>query len=248
MSTGMRFDMSSIEMNTGAPDANGVSWYCTEVEGWDASPIRGSVIEPTGVHGAHVASGKFAARPLTVRGVCKAPTRAKFWDAYNYLSEVTSSMVDTFPLKGYEPALTKRMHVVLNGQIRKAKVGQAAFGFEVPLLAPDPFKYSEELEDASLVGTINNPGTFESYPRITLVAGGAYEITNTTQGAGAALRLSAVPAGTIVDMRRRTVLAAGITYYSAVDPTSVWWTLLPGDNVLTKTGGDADIEFRPAWL
>jgi hypothetical protein len=245
----LRVDLGSIQMNTDVADANGTKWYVQDIEGWSSPAIRQSIVAPTSRHGGVITEGMLDARAVILRGLFKAPSEATFWTAYN---DINAAVVNLFTastvMKVYETT-TKRLSVVRGGEVRINFVGLGAGEFEVPLLAPDPLKYSDTLNGpTALAATITNAGNFFSLPIITLTGGGSYTITNTTQGASASLIVVGAPAGTIIDFNARTVLSGSTDYYSIVDPLTVWWELLPGANIITKSGGAATISWRDAWL
>lgn len=245
--SGLRVDLGGVEFNSGNPDADGNVWWMTEFDGWDSPDLRQVLVEPTGQHGSHIASATFAARAIVIGGVVKSPTQEAFWQAYSKVSAITNHLHSTIDMTVQEIPYTKRLAVARGGRPRK-QIRVAHIEFELPLLAPDPLKYNNDESSDVLPGTIANAGDFETYPLLTLTAGGDYTIINTTQGAGASLVIEGAPAGAVVDMRKRTVELGGVDYYNTVQPQSVWWALLPGDNIITVTGGAADIAWRDAWL
>ena len=242
--SGLRVDLGGIEFNSDVVDANGTRWLMTELEGWDAMPIRQTLLDPTGQHGSVMGSATYGPRGLVIKGLAKTVSEAMFWIAYNQIS----SLVVPFAPRDmivYE-TVSKQVGVVDGGNVRKL-ISAGTVAFEIPLLALDPLKYNVIEHTSALPGTINNAGNIETYPVITLTDGGNYTITNTTQGAGASIVVTGAPAGSVLDMRRRTLTLAGVDYYAAVQPQSVWWALLPDNNIITKTGGAASIAWRDAW-
>jgi phage-related protein len=184
---------------------------------------------------------------LIVGGTVKAPNDTAFWQAYGKLSLISNNLFTTRDMTVVEVPTTKRVSFVRGGKVRK-EIKPGRVDFEIPLLAPDPRKYNDTEDTAALAGTITNEGDFETHPTLTLTAGGDYTITNTTQGAGASLVIVGAPVGAVVDMKLRTVLLGAVDYYSTVQPQSIWWTLLPGANIITKSGGAASITWRDAWI
>lgn len=250
----MIFDLVTYDtiIAGGAPDADGITWCVSSIEGWwETPPLTQNVINPTGMHGSVIASSTLAARPLVLRGSAKADMGtdpAVVIRAFDRLGGISWPLLSSKSLTVVEQGITRTVAVKTAGAIRKRWAGPLAFIFEVPLLAEDPRKYAATVTTVDLPATVPMLGNFPSEPVLTLTAGGNYTITNTTQGAGASLFLTGVPAGTVVDMRGRSVKAGTVDYYGAVGPTSVWWTLLPGNNVITKSGGAATISWRDAWM
>lgn len=236
----------------GGIDDNGIIWCVSDIIGWwDTPPINQDTINPTSQDGSVVTASTLAARALVLRGTGKGELGtdpALVFAAYDQLTGISWPLMASKALTVVEQGTTRTTNVVLAGSVRKQWAGEQAFIFEIPLLSEDPRKYSVDVSSQALPGTVVVLGNYPSDPVLTLAGGGDYTITNTTQGAGAALILTGVPAGTVVDMRARTVMSGTIDQYAAVDPASVWWELLPGNNVITKSGGAATISHRDAWL
>lgn len=247
--TAVAATLAGVNFN-GAADVNGTQWLMEELEGYDSPPVKTIIVEGTNRNGGVVASALLGPRPMTIRGLAKATSEANFWTAYDGLSDALGSFFATQTLQVTEggSGVVKRLGVITATGLRKKFHGTGSFRFEIPLMAPDPLKYSDALSTTALPATVVNTGNFETYPVITLTAGGNYVLANTTQGAGAVITITGAPAGTLLDLNNRTAYSGATDVYNIVASTSVWWALLPGNNVITKTGGAADISWRNAWL
>lgn len=141
----MSFDaavtLNSQTFNTGTADGNGSLWFVTDLEGWDSPPLRQSFGNPTSRHGSVILESMLDHRPLTMIGVCKATTEAFMWTAYNSLTGDINALVTPVDLIVYE-SVPKKVSVVRGGQIRLNTLSMMIFSFEIPLIAPDPLKYS----------------------------------------------------------------------------------------------------------
>jgi hypothetical protein len=229
------------------PDGDGIYWYVTDMQGWEAPEQRLSALNLTGLDGVAIGESVYAARTVILEGVVKAPSEALFWQAYNDFNRKTSLLYALGTLKVHEQTTVKTLGVIRSAPPKVAFLGVGSFTFQLSLMAPQPIKL-DDTEQTAAYGTITNGGNYLSYPVITLTDGGNYTLTNTTQGAGATLTITAAPAGTVLDLRNRTALSGTTDVYSTVSATSIWWALLPGSNTLTKTGGAASIAWRNAWI
>jgi hypothetical protein len=233
-------------------DAFGITWCVLEVEGWwDTPPLDQEVLQPTAQDRGAVAASNLSPRTMILRGTAKrAPDSLpdSLMSAMDRLAAKSWPLLSQKSLTITEGGTARTTEVLPAGALRRRQRGLNQYIYEVPLIAEDPRKYSVTVQSEALPDTVVNGGSFPTDPVITLTDGGDYVLTNTTQGAGAILTVTGAPAGAVVDMRARTVTQGGVDYYATVDAASVWWTLLPGSNVITKTGGAADISWRDAWL
>lgn len=137
----------------------------------------------------------------------------------------------------------------------KAEIESLVSGkFQLTLLCPDPFLYkitsSSNLETmynsqswsiTSGAGTvtINSASSVDTYPIITW--GGrvtGFSIVNETTGQSFTLDDS-VPAGrTVIDFKKRTVMVNDVCYNSHRTVDSTWFTLIPGENILSLSNTD----------
>lgn len=246
---------STINFNSGVADANSALWYMTDLEGWDSPSMRQDVQSATSRHGSVMAESMVDARALTISGICKAPSETQFWASYNNLLALTSNPQTEFTFKVTEGATTKQVKVLRAGGVRLKFIGVGAFEFDIPLIAPDPFKYADTetvLNLAAGTHTINNAGTFETYPTITLTASSSdYYFQNSTIGTGARLGNYASylnGSGTEHNFYKRTVVNGTRDRYLTLDPTSVWWALLPGNNTVVISGVSVEFRYRSAWI
>lgn len=236
----------------GTPDALGVIWCVTDLEGWwDTPPLEQVLEQPTGLDEGVVSASTLDARPLVLRGTAdhsRCRDRLAVVATRDRLASLTWPLLAQKPLTVSEEGVVRQTSVLPAGEQRVSHAGRGALLFEVPLVAQDPRKYGADVKMATLPGTVVNAGNVTTYPVITLAAGGTVSLANSTLGSGAVLTISGAAPGTVIDMRRRTATALGVDQYSKVRPNSVWWHLVPGPNVITVSSGTADIAWRDAWL
>lgn len=244
----MRIDLGSLVFNDAA-DVNGVNWYVTAMEGWDAPNIRQSFAAPASQHGAVALESMLDTRSLVLRGIVKAPTEETFWGAYNYLSGLPSLWVP-IPLVVHE-STPKQSNVIRGGLVRQNLVGVRAFEFEIPLIAQDPRKYAtadtEVVIDPGSSATLTNNGQFATNPVVEVVSSGTVILTNTTTGQQIAT--ASLPSGAVIDFHRHSIVSGGLNLYSTLVPASMWWSLQPGANNISNSGSaQVRVTYRHAWI
>lgn len=128
--------------------------------------------------------------------------------------------------------------------------------FVFQLVAPDPFVYDQSLTQQAVAlggGTVTNPGTMYTYPRIVITMSGAgsaaFTVANSTTGQQVGIDLSGFSAGNVVtaDARASTIVLGAstdrISKLLAGFLTNLF--LLPGANAIafTNTTGITSIRF-----
>jgi hypothetical protein len=139
----VRIDLGdpAIEFNVEGTDEEGIHWYVTEFEGWDAPNIRQEQLEPTMRNGVIFTINLYGDQPMSLKGVVKAPTTEGFWVAWKKILAVTSNLSVLFPIKVYETDESgEQMMVKRAGKPLLRMIGGNAFEFEMPLTAPTPVK------------------------------------------------------------------------------------------------------------
>lgn len=254
--------VGSITFNNNSADSNGTKWWLTDVEGWDAPPVRQSVVDVSTRHFGSMAESLLAPRPLVLKGVAMTSTTNGYFNSKDKLHSVFNLIEAGASLTYAESVYTKKVTVWLAGPIR-LRDRVAHFEFEVPLIAPDPLKYNntattgtlDMLTPASL--NVTNNGNFNTYPTITLGAGSwagaTLTITNGTISGSPTITLTNMAAGDIIDFSARTITDSGGTdkYASLTLNATTWWYLAPGVNALTFTGAGGKTlaySLRDAWL
>lgn len=248
----MRIDLYELVFNTLVPDANGVHWMVTEMEGWDSPNFRYSAQGPSSRHGAVVLEHLMDQRVLLLRGVVKAPSEDQFWTAYNKMLGQINNLLEPRVLKVYE-STPKEAYVIRGGPPRLAFNGVGSFAFEVGLTALDPLKYTSLAKTGTLTNNIllNNAGTFSTRPVITTTSVGTVILDNLADPDLDIFSTGSndLPSGTVIDFQKRTVTNGSSSYFQSLAPSSVFWALLPGNNQIRSTGtAGLSYSFRDAWI
>ncbi|GAB2468403.1 hypothetical protein GCM10027187_40750 [Streptosporangium sandarakinum] len=121
-----------------ARDAHGVDWVVESEEGWSSTAgVLPLDAESDSADGGFSGPGTFGARMITLEGVAVAPSRAAMLAAQE---RITAALYprQLGTLRVQEVGLTRQVRVRLAGQVEITDQGSTAFGWAVPLLAPDP--------------------------------------------------------------------------------------------------------------
>lgn len=253
----------TLSIPLGAVDSNGTAWVLERVEGWDSPPSAGQVVQRSGDHGGWPTAQYFGPRIITLTVLASAQSQALRDVARAQLQQVCPiSDLATFVYNEPQP---KQANVRRNGSatIAETYMTMADVEFKIPLVAPDPRKYSTQVQLATVMGAatltgitipttvpftlpaqapagstvITNGGTFETRPTVTItgpITGPG--VTNLTTGQSvtySSLTLGASDALT-VDFNARQGYLNGV--FRPADLSSSWWVLYPGPNTVGLTG------------
>lgn len=153
------------------------------------------------------------ARHMLISGYVLAPTRAQALELWNTLVRDVFPRNKTIRITRYEPDVTKWIDVRVSSKRERTDPISEGFRFIIPVVAPYPFKFSSHYEQTTGVTSkpsggrsysrtyplqyaqlnngnenglsVNNEGTADSYPIITVtgpLAKGGWRIANETTG------------------------------------------------------------------
>lgn len=255
----MTVRLGAITFANGLPDADGDRFKLTELDGWEFPEVDVEFSERHG-DGLYVARRRLRGRPITLSGSAVPQTgpvsTSRTWRLRKKLAQVCDDLVRANgtlfvdePALGFGPL---QADVLLAERLRVRRLGPYAIEFEIPLLAPDPRKYSQTLKAQainSVATAITNAGGFPTPLTATLdVAASNVWVQNNSDGNRRVTLNGAVAAGTVIDFAARTVTTAGgANVYSLVDPASKWFELRAGSNTI-QTSGSWTIRWRDAHL
>ena len=242
---------NGITMGNNVADGNGAYWYVEEMDGWDAAPIRQAADSRTGAHGGFTGVGWYAPRSVVLKGTARASSESIFWASWNaLLAKHYESLQTTKLLTVVEGSTTKRLNVQIADGARMKINPSMLMTFEIPMIAPDPFKYNNTATGPTSLGaTVSNAGNAPTYGIITFSSSG----TNVTVGnttTGELVTLSSVASGDVLHFADKTFKSSGGVnkYNNVVLGSTTWWLINPGNNTLTISGASGTITYRDAWL
>ncbi|MCX5601631.1 phage tail family protein [Streptomyces phaeochromogenes] len=141
---GRRVDLGTIPL--GGVDTSGVAWVLQKFEGWDAPESEGEVQRREGDHGAWASPVYLRERPMTLGGVILAQDLVALDDAMDRLAEAVSLTDTTLTVWQTPPrqAIVRR-----SGRPVMEHVTDRVATYSIMVTAPDPRRYSAELEQES---------------------------------------------------------------------------------------------------
>jgi hypothetical protein len=155
----------------GGIDANGVSWMLLSVTGWDGPPTVGQIVQRSADHGGWPSAQYYGPRLITLDVMISAPTQAARDVAKQQL--IQACPVSDMGVFTYNEPVPKLAYVRQNGSANITFKSSTLADIEatIPLVAPDPRKYSTIplTETATIPAPVINPLTLS--PTFTLPAG-----------------------------------------------------------------------------
>lgn len=251
----------ATDLEFGATDANGTDWALLNWQGMGGVSTAGQVVQRAGDHGAWATPQFYGPRTLTLTVHATAKTQA-LRDAARAFMQQAIPVSDLALFRWDEPTPVQ-MRVRRSGPITETYASLLDVEFTVPLVAPDPRKYSTVLRQASstqasvaaglappltppftlpagappMYTACTNAGSFETRPTVTIggpISGPA--VVNVTTGQAisfSGLTLAATDS-LVVDLSTRQALLNGI--YRPADISSAWWVMPPGTTTVQVTG------------
>lgn len=264
---------SPLVIPLGATDASGVTWLLVQVTGWDSPPSAvGQVIQRSGDHGGWPTAQFYGPRMLSLIVMASAPTQALRDQARAVLQQavpvgITAGDLATFT---YDEPVPKLAYVRRNAA---AGIGETYptltdVIFTIPLVAPDPRKYSTTTQAASTItpsttapltlpfalpitfpgeiaaGELGilavNAGTFETRPVLT-VAGPitSPSVVNASTGQAVTFTGLTVPPGSQLVLNMDARQAFLNGAFVPADAASAWWVISPGTSPIYMTGSSS---------
>ena len=263
---------SPLVIPFGQIDANGIAWAILEVKGWDGIPTVGGVLSKTADHGSLATSQFYGPRVVVINAFASAPTQA--------LRDVArATMAQCVPVNDlmtftYNEPVPKFVSCRLNGQagIVETCPDLCSVEFQIPLVCPDPRKYSIQQQNLTMqvpnfvpapltipfpiplvlpstvppgiaTGVATNNGSFETRPIITITGPcPAPVITNVTTGQ--VISFSEVTLGNADTLEIDTDNRIAFLNGApvAADLSSAWWVLDPTTITISLSSATGDAD------
>jgi hypothetical protein len=130
----------------GNVDANGTMWLLHGVDGWDGAAIgSGQVTQNSGDHGGVPSPQFYGPRLITLRVTAMAPTQALRDVARSDMARacpIGSGGANDLATFVYNEPIPKTTKLRRDDRIQELSLDLNSVSFSVPLIAPDPRKYS----------------------------------------------------------------------------------------------------------
>lgn len=263
----------ATDLEFGVADANGTWWALADWTGMDGASISGQVVQRAGDHGAWAPPAFYGPRTITLTVWATAQTQALRDVARAFLHQaIPVSDLATFRFDEPTPI---QMAVRRSGPIVESYPTLVDVVFSIPLVAPDPRKYSTVLHQLTatqasaaaglappltppftlpagappMAVACTNSGSFETRPTVTItgpITGPA--VVNQTTGAAVSFSGMTLAASDqlVVDFAARQAYLNGV--FRPADVSSSWWVLPPGTTTVQVTGtGATSSTMTVAW-
>lgn len=269
----------ATDLELGTTDANGTAWLIRSWQGMDGAPTAGQVVQRGGDHGGWATPQWYAGRPITLTIQATARTQALRDKARAAMQQAVPIGMgggsDLATLRWDEP-VPIQMAVRRSGPIVETYMTLLDVIFSVPLIAPDPRKYSTTLHSQTVVWggagpaglappltppltlpagtppmavTATNAGSFETRPVVTIFGPvTAPGILNLTTGQKVTYSGLTLVAGDVlaIDLLNRGATLNGV--YRAADISASWFVCPPGATTIQMTGtGASGASMAVAW-
>lgn len=249
------------DLELGAQDANGTWWLIKGWDGMDGVATVGQTVQKSGDHGTFATPQFYGARLLTLTVQATAQTQALRDVARAYVQQAFP-VSDLATLRWDEP-VPVQMNIRRTGKIAETYMTLADVVFSIPLVAPDPRKYSTVLHTATanqasaaaglappltppltlpagapaMAVSCTNAGSFETRPLVTITGPiTAPAVVNQVTGQTVSFSGLTLAATDVlaVDFNGPQALLNGV--YRPADTTSSWWVMPPGTTGIAVTG------------
>lgn len=162
-------------------------------------------------------------------------------DAFAWLAEEGDLILSTDQTRAYHA------QVIGEPEIERITRGMAARNFRITMRL-EPFRYHYPASSPVTIslsgGTIYNPGTHASRPRIAITGDGDFTVTV----GGEVMEFAGITDGVIVDSEMRDCLTADASALANDYATMDEYPTLPvGSSAITWTGSVTAVEITPRW-
>jgi hypothetical protein len=266
----------ATDLELGAQDANGTWWLLKSWDGMGGVATVGQTVQKAGDHGAFATPQWYGPRTLTLTVQATARTQALRDVARAFLQQAipVGSDSNLATLRWDEP-VPVQLAVRRSGPIVETYTTLVDAVFSVPLVAPDPRKYSTVLHQATatqaaaaaglappltppltlpagapaMAVSCTNAGSFETRPIVSITGPiTAPAVVNQTTGQVVSFSGMTLAATDVlaVDFLGKSALLNGV--YRPADVSSSWWLMPPGTTGIRVTGtGSTGSTMTVAW-
>lgn len=256
------------------PDSNGVFWYADDLLGWDAGGDLRVTTAPRMGPGDVLEEGELSGLLLTLTGVTVgAPSEAARYAAIRQYQAATRLRKQEAALLVVGEDIVRQVSVVrASGKADVVMVPRPGsvtaftaspladgndiwwlFRSQVPLLAPDPKRYSFIQQSSAVAAGIvvcHNAGNFPA-PWSAVITGGTTGDVLTVNGKSITLSnaVEAIPHPLNLDSNIHSVTdGGGASAFGAILNGYAWGYLDPGDTGVNYTGsGTCNLFWRDTW-
>ena len=216
------------------------SWKVnTPLEGWFGRPQPKSRMEPNvNSDGMQATPVEYGSRLITINGRVISRNHGYLHEASNLISALAFRGGAILQVSGHGP--TQWAKVDPRSEVETIFVTDTYLRFQIPLEAPDPFKYGKKRTESFPLGSsgqVMHRGSVPAWPVVTVTgsAPGGYTLTRAGRDVTVTAPLVSGQPHTL-DMRTGVLRAGGSRVYGAIS-TAQYWTVAPGlRQTVTATG------------
>lgn len=250
---------------------HGLRFVLEDVEGWDAPEVVIDSVPRAESDGSFVTKGRYSHREVVLRGTAYGNGLESPWRAREFIMQQVGGAVRGPKDLFYTDSVgTKFLSVHLNGRVRTERAGPYGITFEIPMIAPDPRKYSTIEQTVSwnlpsgaqeATQAISVGGTYNTFWTAVLTGDVVLpRLKNLTQAGEPylAIDLTVFPSYAVaIDSKARTINQIFTNRYDALNLNlSRWWPLAGGrvNNIrfARQTAGSGTgnivLKWRDAWI
>ena len=238
---------------TQTPSSSGILWDWQDLSGWFDTADQRFDQHEVGI-GSSITVDRRNGRPITLTVLAHALHDGRRLDDLVYTAQRTlkaavSAAVDVpVLLKVNEPSVALQAYVRQTGPIRTKVLGtRHLVQFQIPLIAPDPRRYSQTEHMTSMAAgshTIANAGDLPAPVILEAATGTNPTFQNTTADGDPTLAVTG-SGDIIVNTDTEAVTIGGTPNRSALTQFH-WWSLVPGNNTIVVSDA-TDITWRDAY-
>jgi hypothetical protein len=253
-------ELNSFLFDGTTQDADGVVYSWESIDGWFDSPDFTITTDFRPI-GASIIGAQVGGRTIALNGLIHDPNPTtalgdRAFQAMRTLKANCATMFASALLAVDEPLLPLQAIVGQSAPMRfKPQNALAAVEFQIPLLAPDPRRYSMTPTSVALTGSdvVTNNGDIVSPPVATFTGGSTVFIRNFSVPGDPFVQFNGtVSSPLVIDMANLTAVMGGLDVSGSLSGPAVgppaWWSLISGPNAIGYGGGGScQLDYRDAY-
>lgn len=248
--------MGALNMN-GQPDINGDVFVVSDIEGLWGPELDLQLTQRSDM-GERVDSSRYKALTPVVAGVAYSSSNASM-DVLRLRKKLNANSYLLAPgllyLDEPTPGVAMQMTVQRGGELDLPPPSYNVQRFEIPLIAPDPRKYSQQLKSVVVNGgpvSVVNAGTAPTPAVATLPTRSETNPWIECFGQGRLSISGTFVQNSWIDFARKQTYDSTDGYVERAVRPRVWWELLPGTNSVQSSvnlgANNWTLTYRDAWL
>lgn len=244
---------------SGTPDGAGDLFLVADIEGWGGANVDVQTTDRAGP-GKRIDGVRYTGRELLLKGTAWSTNNVD-WDVFRVRDKLERIAIAGTTMTVHEPTPgTPRIAtVVRNGDLSFDTPKHNIQPFEIPLLMADPRKYSLAEHTVAVnpgPTIVTNVGTAPSEGYATLQASAtnpwieiapySYDASNTINPGQRLTLLGSMPAGTVIDFKRKRTWHPSDGWRELAARPRKWWGVQGTCSLVSS--GSWQFTYRDAWF